>query len=102
MARYAVSTVLQFLYYSPNCTSVTPTMRTRYVWMVRMSTSVLTHLLIVGLPHVVPPAQISCVISGRKQQCGGKRWRKCDLEPVTSHVAYKVVTQLLQAHSTGR
>jgi len=66
MARYAVSKGLQFPYYSPNSTSVMPTMRARYAWMVRMSTSVLTHLLIVCLPHVVLPAQISCVMSGWK------------------------------------
>jgi hypothetical protein len=51
----------QFVYYPPNCTRVTPSIRTGYGYMVRTATSV-THLQTKSLPHTTFPVQMGCVI----------------------------------------
>ena len=51
---------LKFMHYSPQCTSVIPTMRTGYGWTVRMSSSVLIYQEKINSPCVAFSTLIRC------------------------------------------
>jgi len=85
---------LKFMHYSPQCTSVTPIMRTGYGWtMRRMSSSVLMYREKINSPCVAFPTLTSCV--GGSNSRVKNEGDESHLKTVTSFAKFMLLTKLL-------